>query len=117
MIFLLFAHPLENFFFRNTDCLVLNTWEKHWGIICAYNYVIMELFSFIYKGLYSKSKVIPSMKPLTKKGVDIVFTMKCTWLFLTICFIVLIFVNEWTHVKMYWVSANWSVRMYGYIPV
>lgn len=46
MIFPLFAHPLENFLFRNTDCLVLNTWEKHWGIICAYNYVIMELFSF-----------------------------------------------------------------------
>lgn len=35
MIFPLFAHPLENFFFRNTDCLVLNTWEKNWGIICC----------------------------------------------------------------------------------
>lgn len=44
MIFPLFAHPLEKFFSsENTDCLVLNTWEKNWGIICAYNYVIMEL--------------------------------------------------------------------------
>lgn len=34
--FFLFLHiHLKIFFFRNTDCLVLNTWEKNWGIICC----------------------------------------------------------------------------------
>lgn len=81
--FFLFLHiHLKNFFFRNTDCLVLNTWEKNWGIICAYNYVIMELFSFIYKCLHSKSKVIQNMKPLIKKSVDCVYyEMYLTYLF------------------------------------